>query len=136
MNYPFEELIEGKSFTVPVESVNELELLNIIAQANIQYGKQFSLIKHEEVFEIGLEIPFLNVSIVTSSPTMLSKIAGKSSKYPFEKLDVGQSFTVPVEDGVESSLRVQCSTYGKKHSKVFRCVKHKSQGLLEVGRIS
>lgn len=133
MNYPFSDLAEGQTFTVPCDSVNEPEFINVVAQAGIKLSMSFTCVRNEDNFEVGRPAATSNYSIVSSSPKMQG---AKSAKYPFAELAVGTSFTLPIVGTNEGSLRVQCNIYGKKLSRVFKCIKHKDGGLLEVGRIS
>lgn len=78
---------------------------------------------------------FESSNIVDSSPRMKKMSFGKCPKYPFDELEVGKSFTLPIEGTNERSLRSQCTKFSKD-GKRFKCIKHGEKGLLEVGRLS
>lgn len=81
------------------------------------------------------------VQIVESSPKAAeaaeSKKAKREEAYPFEQLEVGQSFTVPLAECNWKSLRV--ITYQRnakyKGEREFAFVKHDDLKLAEVARI-
>ena len=133
MSYPFAELTEGKSFTVPIEAISDVALQAIVAQASNHYGKNYTYITHEDLgmYEISIAPVFVPIEVVNSSP----KMQQSRSKYQFESLEVGMSFTLPIVGTNEGSLRVLCNTYSKKLDRKFKCAKHTLQGVLEVGRV-
>lgn len=55
-------------------------------------------------------------------------------KYPFDGLDVGKCFTIPVADARLSSLRSIASRKSVEGKK-FKVVVHESMGLVEVARL-
>jgi hypothetical protein len=55
--------------------------------------------------------------------------------YPFDKLEVGQCFTVPISANKEASLQVIASRKSKK-GRTFRMIKHENLGIIEVARIA
>lgn len=143
-DYPFKLLFEGTSFTIPCSNIDELSLLNVVAQAGIKHKRDFRCVKHSnlDVFEIGC-VRTINdcrfSSIVESSPLMKAKgveIGVTSKKYCFEDLHEGFSFTIPINDANEQSLRVQCARYSKKLGRTFRMKKHSNMGVIEIGCVS
>ena len=80
-----------------------------------------------------------NFEIVESSP--IAKEAAKKATapinkiYPFESLEVGQSFRCKTETINWKSLRVVCSQKSK-NGKKFIFVKHDGLGVCEVARIA
>jgi len=60
------------------------------------------------------------------------------SKYPFEALEVEQSFVVPVSklEKTQASLRTQASTVGKILGRKFIVLWHSEFEICEVARIS
>ncbi len=82
----------------------------------------------------------MSYQIVQSSPQAMA--TGKTAKktttnFPFDSLEVGQSFLVPVEDFAEQSVRNAASKAGKKLSRRFCVVKHSAlHNVFEVGRLA
>ncbi len=82
----------------------------------------------------------MSYQIVQSSPQAMA--TGETAKktttnFPFEALEVGQSFLVPVEDFAEQSVRNAASKAGKKLSRRFCVVKHSAlHNVFEVGRLA
>lgn len=69
----------------------------------------------------------MSYQIVQSSPQAMA--TGETAKktttgFPFEALEVGQSFLVPVEDFAEQTVRNAAAKAGKKLSRRFSVVKH------------
>jgi len=63
----------------------------------------------------------------------LSNRLNRTTKYPWDSLEVGQSFVV--RKGTKfASIRVQCYNKSKELGKVFRAIEHK-EGTIEVGRL-
>ena len=58
------------------------------------------------------------------------------SKYPIDQLQVGQSFTVPIAEANEASLRITASKRGKDTKKKFCVIKHPGFACFEVARIA
>lgn len=83
----------------------------------------------------------MSVQIVASSPLAaeLAKnpdAAGKGRKsYPFDKLQVGQSFTLSVDEANVASLKVIASRRSKDGRK-FVVIEHEAPPLVEVARIA
>lgn len=78
------------------------------------------------------------VEIVPMSPqaSELAKIGPKrETKYPFSKLEPGQSFTVPIAEANTSSLRVLCDRKSKD-GKVFKMIVHDTPAVVEVARLA
>ena len=82
----------------------------------------------------------MSYQIVQSSPQAMA--TGETAKktttnFPFEALEVGQSFLVPVEDFAQQSVRNAASKAGKKLSRRFCVVKHSAlHNVFEVGRLA
>ena len=82
----------------------------------------------------------MSYQIVQSSPQAMA--IGETAKktttnFPFEALEVGQSFLVPVEYFAEQSVRNAASKAGKKLSRRFCVVKHSAlHNVFEVGRLA
>ena len=57
------------------------------------------------------------------------------AKYPFSMLDVGECFTVPIDEVSELSLRIMASRNAKKLSRKFTVIKHAEYGIHEAARI-
>ena len=88
--------------------------------------------------------------IVESSPQAKAKIQPNASadvpaaepnehhrtKYPTDALNVGQSFTVPINEANEMSLRITASKRGKDSGKKFCVIKHAEYGCFEVARLA
>ena len=139
----FNGLSEGQCFLIPCDQLDALELANICNNAGEHLKREFICVKNGSNFEISLKSQaeissptFGIINIVDSTPLMLANNTARISnrKFPFDTLEVGKSFFVALSE--EGNLRTQASQYGKKLGRKFRCVKHKEQGLIEVGRIS
>ena len=82
----------------------------------------------------------MSYQIVQSSPQAMatSETAKKTTtNFPFEALEVGQSFLVPLNDFAEQSVRNAASKAGKKLSRRFCVVKHSAlHNVFEVGRLA
>ena len=82
----------------------------------------------------------MSYQIVQSSPQAMA--TGETAKktttnFPFEALEVGQSFLVPVEDFAEQTIRNAAAKAGKKLSRRFCVVKHSAlHNVFEVGRLA
>ena len=82
----------------------------------------------------------MSYQIVQSSPQAMA--IGETAKktttnFPFEVLEVGQSFLVPVEDFAEQTIRNAAAKAGKKLSRRFCVVKHSAlHNVFEVGRLA
>jgi hypothetical protein len=59
----------------------------------------------------------------------------KLAKYPVGELAIGQSFTCPLEEGNEQSLRALATEHSKKLKKKFVVVKHSGLKLVEFARV-
>lgn len=57
------------------------------------------------------------------------------TKYPFDELTIGQSFTVPILEANESSMRLSATRKGKETGKTFTVIKHRDFNCIEVARI-
>lgn len=58
------------------------------------------------------------------------------TKYPFDSLAIGQSFTLPIEGTNENSLRNQAIAWKKRSGgKTFTVIKHREYACFEVARI-
>lgn len=79
---------------------------------------------------------------ITDSSPQAAEVAKKApnvgtgaKKYPFDKLNVGQSFSVPIDGANIKSLRTrasQKSVLGKR----FVVVLHEGMGVIEVARVA
>lgn len=63
-------------------------------------------------------------------------VRSENKKYPFEKLELGESFFVNFKDCNESSLRAAVSAACNRYSKCFKCIKHKDVEVFEVACIN
>ncbi len=59
----------------------------------------------------------------------------RNVKYPFDSLNVGMCFTVPIAEANETSLRLTSCRKTKEGTKRFTVIKHKEHGCIEVARI-
>ena len=82
----------------------------------------------------------MTFQIVASSPKALATTEVKRSSieaFPFQQLEVGQSFLVPFNTVAESTIRNNASKVGKKLSRKFSVVKHEDpHNVFEVARIA
>lgn len=79
----------------------------------------------------------MSIEIVASSPKaqeMAAKKPVEKRNYPFEDLNVGQSFTTKIAETNVKSLRVMASQKSKD-GKRFVMVKHDDLGICEVARV-
>jgi hypothetical protein len=76
----------------------------------------------------------MTIEIVSSSPKAL-EAAKAAVRYPFDKLEVGQSFTVPAADCNVASLQAIASRKSKKGVK-FKVIRHDDLAVVEVARIA
>lgn len=94
----------------------------------------------------GLEMAY---EVIECSPKARGKIASfedaigtetelshQRSKYPWPLLKIGQSFTVPLAEGNEASLRNGAAQYAKKTGKKFTVIRHGEYACFEVARIA
>lgn len=82
----------------------------------------------------------MSIQIVESSPAALAIIEKKEFKkkdsiYPFNQLNVGQSFTVPMAECNLQSIRVIAGRKSK-NDKMFTVVVHADLEIVEVARRS
>lgn len=80
----------------------------------------------------------MTIEIVSSSPKALAaaKQGVKNNPlYPFDKLEAGQSFTLPVADCNLVSLQVIASRKSR-NGKRFKVIRHDELNLVEVARVS
>lgn len=80
----------------------------------------------------------MTYQIVDSSPLAKTASEKQASKFPFEELEVGKSFLVPIAEITEANLRMAASRQNnKKDGKRFKVIKHgEPQNVFEVARIS
>ena len=83
----------------------------------------------------------MSYQIVQSSPQVMNINEATERKltkdFPFNSLEVGQSFLVPLNDFSEQSVRNAASKAGKKLSRRFCVVKHSAlYNVFEVGRLA
>lgn len=83
----------------------------------------------------------MTIEIVESSPAAL-KLAqelqdksAQSKKYPFDDLNAGQSFRMPLEGANVASLRAIASRKSRG-GKGFKVIVHETEALVEVARIT
>lgn len=88
--------------------------------------------------------------IYPSSEKVLSKVISKESelpvlenagdkrhKYPFQQLQIGESFAIPCDLAREQSLRIcAVNAAAKFEGKKFCVLRHKDANVFEVGRIA
>lgn len=140
---PFELMKKDESVYVSSE-VNIGSLRSVVSHACRKYGKEFKVVPQLEhrMYEIACVDTIrpltesVGMRIVESSDKAKAKFAtefGSNKKYPFDELTEGKSFPVAAADANEASLRVQCSTWGKRLSKKFIVVPH--EGVFEVACI-
>ena len=77
----------------------------------------------------------MSFTLVPSSPAMAEAKEHESVTYPFEDMEIGQSFTVAFADANEVNLRTAASRASKRFSKKFKVVKHSEYSCYEVGRV-
>jgi hypothetical protein len=80
----------------------------------------------------------MSIEIVTSSPQAIEaakETTRGQTLYPFDKLEVGQSFTLPAAECNIASLQVVTSRKSKK-GKRFKMIQHDALGIVEVARIA
>ena len=66
----------------------------------------------------------------------MAKANGRPRIYPFDRLDVGESFTIPLRDwNHRQSIAVAAIIYGKRNNRRFRTITGKA-GILEVTRVA
>lgn len=82
------------------------------------------------------------LQIVQSSPKANEAAEKKASEraemYPFEQLEKGQSFTLPIDECNWKSLRIIVYKRNSKYKgeREFAFIKHEDLGLVEVARIA
>lgn len=69
-----------------------------------------------------------------------TKLSKEWASFPFNELNIGQAFILPLDEASESSLRSQASIVGKRENKRFAVLKHNANNplgveCLEVARI-
>ena len=132
---PFALIRPGQSVFVP-DDVRQDSLRSVVSHGAKKHNKRFKVIHLKDVhfFEVACinDFSFADKAayeIRESSPEAKSKFTadlGGSKRYPFDKLSEGFSFAVPFADGNEPSMRVQCSTWGKRLGKKFIVIKHEN----------
>lgn len=79
------------------------------------------------------------LALVTTTTDVFGLNAGSQhhrTKYPFDSLAIGQSFTLPIEGTNEISLRNQAVAWKKRTGgKIFTVIKHREYACFEVARI-
>lgn len=139
---PYAEMKPGQSVFVK-DNVRQDSLRSVVSCGSKKHNKLFKVIhlKDKGWYEVACisDLSFADKAayeIRESSNEAKSKFCtdlGGSKRYPFEELREGFSFAVPVADCNEPSLRVQCSTWGKRLGKKFIVIKH--EGVFEVACI-
>lgn len=83
----------------------------------------------------------MTIEIVESSPAALQLAqalqdkSANSKKYPFDDLNVGQSFRMALADANVASLRAIASRKSR-NGLSFKVIIHETSGVVEVARIS
>lgn len=79
----------------------------------------------------------MKFEIVTSSPEAIAASEKEQDeKYPFEELDVNQSFRAQTKDVNKNSLRTLVYQRNKRNSdKQFSFIEHKEMKICEVARV-
>lgn len=82
----------------------------------------------------------MTIEIVESSPQAIELAKQPQERpglavYPFNKLEVGQSFRLKLSEANVASIQSLCSRKSKK-GKTFKMVKHEDIDVLEVARIA
>ena len=79
----------------------------------------------------------MTIEIVDSSPQAKAAAVGVKGNptYPFDKLEVGQSFRLPLDECNTASLQVITSRKSKG-GKRFKMFRHEADNLVEVARIA
>lgn len=152
LKYPFGQLTVGYSFGIVAITAPEIRSLNnAIAYYNRKGPNKYVIVNHSKttpgLYEIGMTSDGLEEDgdigemypVHPSSPEALAemnKARGKTgkTKYPFRKLNVGESFTIPAESLNKRSLTALCSRFGKSLDRKFAMIIH-NDGRCEVGRI-
>lgn len=141
---PFAQMRPGTSVFVK-DDVRQDSLRSVVSHGGKKHEKRFKVIhlKDKGFYEVACidDLSFADKAayeIKESSPEAKSKFTaelGGSKRYPFNELSEGLSFAVPFADGNEPSMRVQCSTWGKRLGKKFIVLRHESIGMFEVACI-
>ncbi len=76
----------------------------------------------------------MEYEIVKSSAELAA--ATEAKEMPLERLEVGQSFSVPFSDINENALRLIASRQGKKLNRKFKIKKWAEHSCFEVGRVA
>jgi hypothetical protein len=150
--YPFEKLTVGYSFGVIASTGPEVvSLNNALAYRNRKGLGVYVIVNHSKttpgLYEIGMVLNGLEEDeaigelypVCPCSPEALiemNKAVDKApkTKYPFTKLNVGESFIIPAEVLNKRSVAVLCSRFGKSLNRKFITTIH-NDGRCEVGRI-
>ena len=88
----------------------------------------------EGAVEVTIEIVASSPKALELAQTLQDKSA-QSKKYPFDDLNAGQSFRLPLADANVASLRALASRKSR-NGKTFKVIVHEIEGLVEVARIS
>ena len=78
------------------------------------------------------------VPVGKASPELLHSGNGSGKmRYPFDRLEPGQSFFVKVRPPKKESMRVYCSKMGLALNRYFRCAEREEDGkrVIEVARV-
>lgn len=65
-----------------------------------------------------------------------TELSHQRQKYPWPSMAIGQSFTVPLAEGNEASLRNGASQFSKKTGKKFAVIRHAEYSCFECARIA
>lgn len=142
---PFELMRKHESVYVS-NLVNLGSLRSVVSHACRKYSKEFKVFSHPEhncyevscVENIRPLTETVGLRIVESSDMAKAKFGtdlGGSKRYPFDELSEGFSFAVPFAEGNEPSMRVQCSTWGKRLGKKIILLRHENIKMFEIACI-
>lgn len=73
----------------------------------------------------------MNYPIIPSSPF----INQRARKYPFDNLEIGQSFTVSINEISSNTIRIAASLAGKRLKRKFKVRVDHDLNLYEIARI-
>jgi hypothetical protein len=150
--YPFKKLTVGYSFGIIASTGPEVvSLNNALAYQNRKGPGAYIIVNHSKttpgLYEIGMISDGLEEDVDVGemyqcgpcSPEALiemNKAVDKApkTKYPFTKLNVGESFIIPAEILNKRSVTVLCSRFGKSLNRKFIMTIH-NDGRCEVGRV-
>lgn len=141
---PYAQMQPGQSVFVR-DNVRQDSLRSVVSHGSKKHNKLFKVIhlKDKGYYEVACidDLSFTSKAaylITTSSDEAKSKFGtdlGGSKRYPFDELSEGFSFAVPFAEGNEPSMRVQCSTWGKRLGKKIILLRHENIKMFEIACI-